>query len=122
MDWFKKSDSEVLAIANPIMDSLMEASTRRDFIKHIEDFSDRIKAHFTEEEFQKQCNDYQAKWGCFTEREFFGVTRVGNFANIYWKQSVSKSVDNFLAVLTLSETNGKHVVERAFIDLWEPKN
>ena len=43
MDFEKMSESEILDIANPIMDNLMEASTRIDHERHIRDFTDRMK-------------------------------------------------------------------------------
>ena len=38
------SDAEILAIANPIMDNLMDASTHIDYDRHIRDFSPRLQA------------------------------------------------------------------------------
>ena len=41
------SEDEILRIANPIMDNLMDASTAIDHERHIRDFSDRMKAIVT---------------------------------------------------------------------------
>ncbi|MGD8834218.1 MAG: hypothetical protein PVJ19_04735 [Desulfobacteraceae bacterium] len=62
---------------------------------------------------------FRSKWGNFTGREFVAVTRAGNVANIYWKQNFSNTNEDFLAVLTLSEKDGRYIVERAFVDLWQ---
>jgi hypothetical protein len=40
----KKTDAEILRIVNPIMDNLMEASTKIDHVSHTRDFTDRLKA------------------------------------------------------------------------------
>ena len=85
----KKSDEEILKITNPFMDNLMDASTSNDFEKHVRDFSDRIKEKYTQEEFQKQCDEYRSKWGVFTDREFIGTTKRTNIINFYWKQKFS---------------------------------
>jgi len=119
MDLSKKSDEEILKIANPVMDNLMDASTSNDFEKHVRNFSDRIKEKYTQEEFQKQCDEYRSKWGVFTDREFIGTTKSTNIVNIYWKQKFSETDDNFLAVLTLSQQDGQYIVERVFVDLWQ---
>jgi hypothetical protein len=37
------SDAEIFAVANPIMDNLMDASTAIDHERHIRDFTDRMK-------------------------------------------------------------------------------
>ena len=119
MDLVNQSDKEILKIANPIMDNLMEASTNNDFERHIRDFSDRIKEKYKQEEFERQCEDYRSKWGAFTDREFVGTTKHKNFINIYWQQRFSKTDDEFMAVLTLSQKNDRYIVERAFVDLWQ---
>ena len=119
MDLINQSDEEILKIANPIMDSLMDASTNNDYERHIRDFSDRIKENFKQEEFQRQCEDYRSKWGVFIARNFIGTTKHKNFINVYWKQQFSNTDDEFLAILTLSQKNNQYVVERAFVDLWQ---
>jgi hypothetical protein len=119
MNLLKESEEAILKVANPIMDNLMDASTNNDFERHIRDFSDRIKLKFTQDEFVKQREEYQSKWGDFTKRDYIGSTKTGNIVNVYWKQCFSKTDDDFLAVLTLTQKNGQYVVERAFVDLWQ---
>jgi hypothetical protein len=63
------SDEEILHIANPIMDNLMDASTAIDHARHIRDFSDRMKTLVTKEYLQKVCEKYQREKGYFTRRE-----------------------------------------------------
>ncbi|MBP9100243.1 MAG: hypothetical protein KBF68_02460 [Nitrosomonas sp.] len=41
------SEQQLLAIADPIMDNLMDASTQRDHARHIRDFTGRLKAIVT---------------------------------------------------------------------------
>lgn len=43
------SDEDILRVANPIMDNLMEASTVIDHERHIRDFSQRMKAIVTKD-------------------------------------------------------------------------
>ncbi|WHZ20964.1 MAG: hypothetical protein OJF47_000076 [Nitrospira sp.] len=47
MDLAHKSDEEILAVAGPIMDNLMEASTDIDHERHMRDFTERLKALVT---------------------------------------------------------------------------
>lgn len=119
MDLINRSDKEILTVATPMMDNLMDASTNNDFERHIRDFSERIKEKYTKDEFQRQCKDYRAKFGVFTDREFLGTTKAGNIVTVYWKQKVSKTDNEFLAVLTLSQKDDRYRVERVFIDLWQ---
>ncbi len=69
------SDDEILHIANPIMDNLMDASTAIDHERHIRDFSDRMKAIVTKEYLQKVCETYQREKGYFSRREPVAVFR-----------------------------------------------
>lgn len=45
----EKSDGEILAVADPIMDNLMKGSTAIDHEKHTRDFTDRMKCIVTKE-------------------------------------------------------------------------
>lgn len=75
MNWLKMSESEILSIANPIMDNLMDASTAIDHERHVRDFTDQLKSIVTEENLKAQCKEYQAELGYFAEREFAAVFR-----------------------------------------------
>jgi hypothetical protein len=122
MDFMETSENEVLKIANPIMDNLMEASTNIDYEAHIRDYYKPIPELFTKEKFEKDCAEYQARDGVFTTREYLGLTRNCDFISIYWKQKYSKSVGEKLAVLTLVMQNNKLVALRAFVDQWQPES
>jgi hypothetical protein len=43
MNFENMSENDILDIANPIMDNLMDASTKIDHARHIQDFTDRMK-------------------------------------------------------------------------------
>ncbi|MGS2718840.1 hypothetical protein ACVBE9_11745 [Eionea flava] len=122
MDFMETSENEVLKIANPIMDNLMEASTNIDYEAHIRDYYKPIPELFTKEKFEKDCAEYQVRDGVFTTREYLGLTRNSDFINIYWKQKYSKAVGEHLAILTLVMQNNKLVALRAFVDQWQPKS
>ena len=75
MELSKKSDEEILAVANPIMDNLMDGSTMIDHEKHTRDFTDRMKKIVTKDYLEKVCSSYQAEWGYFARREFVAIFR-----------------------------------------------
>lgn len=119
MDLLKQSDDQIMKIANPIMDSQLEASMNRDFKQVIENFSDAVKSEFTEEMFIKQCDDRESTLGDFTNRKLMGITKQTNLVTIYWNQCLSKTDDEFLAVLALSQNGSGYVIERSYVDLWQ---
>ena len=122
MDIANKSDAEILKIATPIMDNLMEGSTEIDWEKHTRNHTERTKKIITKEELERQCKDYQAKFGIFTDREFLGVTRHKDYVNVIWKQKMSKSPNEYMAILSLVQEGNKYLVDRCWVDLWEPND
>ena len=107
------SDEEILGLANPIMDNLMEASTAIDHERHVRDFSDRMKAIVTKDYLQKVCEKYQREKGYFSRREPVAVFRRPGAVAIIWKQWFTKAPGEFVAEMLLIEKDGKFVVDHA---------
>jgi hypothetical protein len=110
MDWLTKTDEEIMAIATPIMDNLMQASTDIDHARHVRDFSDNMKAIVTRDNLTRQCKQYQAELGSFTKRELVGIFRKKTDVRIFWRQWYSKSDDEFVAFMHLMFRDGKFEV------------
>ena len=88
------SDEEILHVANPIMDNLMDASTAIDHARHIRDFSERMKTLVTKEYLQKVCDKYQREKGYFSRREPVAVFKRPGAVAIIWKQWFTKRLVN----------------------------
>ena len=121
MDLADKTDDEILRIASPIMDDLMEGSTEIDWEKHTRHHTERARKMITKSELERQCKDYQPRFGFFTDRTFIGVTRHRDYVNVIWKQRASKSPNEYPAILSLVQDGDRYLVDRCWIDLWEPK-
>lgn len=106
VDWQALSDEEVMSIATPIMDNLMQASTDVDHEAHVRDFSDRLKSIVTKENLEQQCREYQADIGLIGNRELVGIFRRKGDVRVFWKQWYSKTDDDFIAFLHLKEIEG----------------
>ena len=119
MDLVNCSDEEILKVATPIMDNLMEGSTERDWSKHTKHFTERGKLVVTERELARQCETYQSTHGDFTERKFIGITRHPEYINVLWKQRMTKATGEYLATLTLAQRAETYLVARCWVDLWE---
>ena len=115
MNWLEMSESEILAIANPIMNNLMQASTDIDHERHVKDFTDQLMEIVTKENLEAQCKEYQAKLGYFAERKFVAVFRKETDAAIFWKQKYTKSNGEHIAFLRLISANGKILVQNVSI-------
>jgi hypothetical protein len=115
MELAKKSDEDILAVANPIMDNLMEGSTKIDHAKHTRDFTDRMKAIVTSEYLTRVCQRYQAEWGYFARREFVAVFRRPSSVAVVWRQWCTKQEGEFVAEMVLVEQGSRYLVDHAMV-------
>ena len=98
-------DADILEIATPIMDNLMEASTMIDYEAHVRDFSDRMKKVVTKKHLQKVCQQYQAEKGFFAERQPVAVFKRPESAAIVWKQRFTKAKGEFVAEMAADHSH-----------------
>jgi hypothetical protein len=115
MNFESMSEKEVSDIANPIMDSLMDASSQIDHEKHVQDFTDRLKSIVTKEHLQEICKEYQKEKGFFSERDQLSVLRRPDSAIITWKQKFTKVSGEYLAEMVLVNKNGKFLVDHTWV-------
>ena len=115
MDFTTLSDADILAIANPIMDNLMEASTRIDHAAHVRDFTDRIKAIVTSEHLDYVCRQYQAEKGFFATREPVAVFKRPDSAAIVWRQTFTNAQGDFVAEMVLVHRDGRYLVDHVMV-------
>ena len=109
------SEQQILDIANPIMDNLMDASTHIDHARHVRDFTDRMKAIVTTEYLQRVCQQYQSEKGYFSSRVPVAVFKRPDSAAIVWKQSFTKAPGEYVAEMVLVHENGRHLVDHAMV-------
>ena len=115
MSFTKMSEEEILDIADPIMDNLMDASTKIDHDRHIRDFSERMKSIVTKEYLERICKKYQEEKGYFSKREFVAVFKRPEGVAIVWKQWFTKQQGEFVAELLLVQKDGKYLVDHAMV-------
>lgn len=108
-------DRELLAIVNPMMDNLMDASTNRDYARHVRDFSARARAGLGESQFLAVCAQYQSERGFFARRELLGILRRPHSVVVTWRQWFTKVEGEYLAELFLAEDGGRPVIERVMV-------
>ncbi|MBN4054775.1 hypothetical protein JYT87_03610 [Nitrospira defluvii] len=115
MSFEELSEPEILDIANPIMDNLMEASTEIDHERHVRDFTERMKNIVTKEYLQKVCEQYQNEKGYFSDREPVAVFKRPDSAAIIWRQSFTKAKGEFVAEMVLVKRENKYLVDHAMV-------
>lgn len=115
MDIGSMSDEEVFAIANPIMDNLMDASTHIDHERHVRDFSARLKSIVVKNYLKKVCKQYQGEKGYFSRREPVSVFKRPGAAAIIWRQWFTQAPGEYVAEMLLVEKDGKYVVDHVMV-------
>lgn len=115
MDLAQKSDAEILAVATPIMDNLMDASTAIDYDRHIRDFTDRLKSVLSRESLQSICEHYQSTKGFFAEREFVAAFRRPDSVAVIWRQRFTKQQGEFVAEMVLVQGSDGYLVDHVMV-------
>lgn len=115
MNFEELSEQEILDIANPIMDNLMEASTRIDHERHVRDFNKRMLKIVTRDHLNEVCVNYQAEKGFFARREPVAVFRRPESAAIIWKQYFTKAPGEHVAEMVLVYEDGRFLVDHAMV-------
>ena len=109
------TDAELLDIANHMMDSLMQASTEKDYAKHIQYFSQRAQSVLDETRFKIICGVYQETMGIFTDREFVKLFRRPESVAIIWTQKYSKVKGDYVAEMVMLIEDDQYRVDHAFV-------
>lgn len=115
MELMSLSDAEIMAIADPIMANLMDASTAIDHDRHVRDFTDRAKSVLSPEWFREICEDYQRVRGYFGKRELVAIFRRPESVAIVWKQWFTRHPGEFVAELVLVEVGDRFLVDHVMV-------
>lgn len=115
MDLAQKSDAEILAVATPIMDNLMDASTTIDYERHIRDFTERAKSVLSRDALQSICEQYQNTRGLFARREFVATFKRPESVAVVWRQWFTKAPGEFVAELVLVQHDGRYLVDHVMV-------
>lgn len=115
MDLAQKSDEEILAVADPIMDNLMEASTTIDYERHTRDFTERAKSVLSKSALESICAQYQSTKGFFAQRKFVAAFKRPESVAVVWRQTFTKAPGEFVAELVLVQQGGKYLVDHVMV-------
>ncbi|MGL6260418.1 hypothetical protein [Vibrio sp. WXL210] len=102
------TEQEILAIANPIMDNLMDASSEINHAKHVQVFTERLKGIVTEDYLKQVCKTYQSEKGNFFKREVVAVFKRPESAAVVWRQYFTKAQGEFVAEMVLVKVDGQY--------------
>lgn len=113
MEILKMSEEEIVKIANPIWDNLVEGSNSINYSVFSKDFSKKMLDAVPKEELERQRRDDLDVIS--KERTFLGTLRKNSSVTILWKLTSATDKNEHLAKLTLGEEEGKIKIFDAWI-------
>ena len=101
MDLIKKSDDEIIKIANPIWENLVRSSNNKDYGSFTKDFSSQMLYGANEVELGKQWANNKLLTSLSEKQEFLGCIRRDKFITVLYKQKSNTVSGEFLGRLVL---------------------
>jgi hypothetical protein len=101
LQFHEKPEGEILDIAEPIWDNLIEGSNERDYVKISKQFSRKMLEKVDEANMNQQWESSEILTSLSTRRELLGCLRRGRFVTVLWKQLSFTVQGDFLATLIL---------------------
>ena len=101
MDFLKKTDEEIIKIANPIWENLIKTSNIKDYGGFTRDFSSQMLYGANEVELGKQWASNKLLTNLSQDKEFLGCLRRNGFVTVLLKQKSDKVPGDFLGRLVL---------------------
>jgi len=107
MKLLEKTEKEILEIANPIWDNLVQCSNNKDYSGFTKHFSAQMLYGAYEVEIGKQWTNSKLLTSLSKQKEFLGCLRRNNFVTVLYKQTSDKVSGEFLGRLVLGAEDGK---------------
>ena len=101
MKLLDKTDQEILQIAKPLWDNLIQCSNKKDYSGFTKDFSAQMLFGANEVEIGKQWANNKLLKSLSKESNFFGCIRRNNFVTVLFKQTSETVSGEFLGRLVL---------------------
>ena len=115
MSLAQMTDTEILAIVEPLMDNCLAGSTERDDAKHVRSFMDLLRAIITLENLATQPESGQPTSGNFAERELIGIFRRPDRVGVVWRMLLRKAEGGYVNQPVLVEEDGRVLIDHCLI-------
>jgi hypothetical protein len=105
-----KTDKEVRAISEPILDNIFEGFKTSDYARYSKDFDDTLKEAISQRKFFEVSGQIKNSIGNYQSREYLGFLVKGKMTVILCKGRFDKSEDDVLIRLVVSKRGNKNLV------------
>ena len=106
MDLLKKTDEEIIQIANPIWDNLVNSSNIKDYGGFTRDFSSQMLFGANEVELGKQWANNKLLTSLSDKKEVLGCLKRNLHVTVLYKQTSNTMPGEFLGRLVLGVEDG----------------
>ena len=106
MSFLKKTDEEIIKIADPIWSNLVKSSNIKNYGGFTRDFSSQMLYGANEVELGKQWASNELISSLSENCKAFGCLRRGLYITVLYKQTSTKIPGEFLGRLVLGEEDG----------------
>ena len=103
-------EQDVVALADPILDNILQALKAGDHAKYQRDFGPIMRAAATAKAFGRTRDVLVGQLGGYRSRAYLGLLRKGGMTVVLYKAAFDKTRDDTLIKLVLVRRDGKVVV------------
>lgn len=107
MDLLKKTDEEIIEIANPIWENLVKTSNQKDYGGFTKDFSSQMLYGASEVELGKQWSNNKLLTSLSDKKKVLGCLRRNQHVTVIYKQTSNSVPGDFLGRLVLGIEDGE---------------
>ena len=104
------TDKEVRAVAEPMLDTILEGLKTGDYAVFSRDFGDAMKEALNEERFVKTRQQIQQGMGNYRSRKYLGFLNKGGYSIVLWKGRFDGTSDDILIKLVISKRGDRYLV------------
>ncbi len=104
------TDEQVKAIAEPVLNGILEGFKTDDYALYSKDFDGTLKDAIPEGEFVRVDGQIEDMFGNCESKKYLGFLRKGKMTAVLWKAKFAKTEDDVLIKLLMSKRGDKYVV------------
>ena len=101
-DFIGQNNPEVQAVANPILDGILQGFKKGDYGLYSQNFDDTLKDVISKKKFLQTRSKILKSIGSCESRHYLGYLQKGKTTMVLWKGKFSNSADDVLIKLVLS--------------------
>lgn len=104
------TDKEIIAVAEPILQNMLDTSYALDYERFIRDISETYKKAVPEDKWREKTSKFIESDGQCVARKLLGVLRKGEAALVVWSAKYDRTEDDTLIQLKIAREGERYSV------------